>query len=314
MGKIFTGLFLFLALCSVKCKAADTISVCNSCGNQQLRFQAQDLGNGHHYFWDFTGRKLSHYHTQGITTPLARIEDNRVLPSGNISITTIPLTSEEVQLLNYGLDLYDATGTTELRHTFHFDFDVPSVATSSLATQIAEEATRRMTAFDAVTTPAYRDAVISLNFSKNNLGPFYWAQDRVRVSLSNLTNFVSITGLKTPFTVTNNIQFTDGSFFQVTWDFNAKNYIYIKGSAHDAAGNRIPENSVDAGGGVGGTTNYVYPNTVAGITAGGEMVDHLDALGVSWNNLPGVPVNTGFMIACSYTPSGARCTIHSLTP
>ncbi|MBO9872538.1 MULTISPECIES: hypothetical protein [Xanthomonas] len=312
MKKTLAGLFSILFACSFFAKAEDTASVCNGCSNQALRFQAQDLGNGHHYFWDFTNRKLTHYLTQGITTPYAHVQKNSTSFASKISVTVIPLTSEDSQLLNYGLELYDATGTTDIRHTVVSDFDIPTASAQSKF-RAASETTRKMTAFDAVTTPAYREAAININFNRNNLGFFYWAQDRTRVALSTLTNFVAITGLKTPFTIVNNIQFPDGSYFQVGWDFNARAYSYLKGSAHDAAGNRIPENTVDAGGGIGGSTNYVYLNTVTGVTTGGEMVDHLDALGVKWNTPPGVPVNQGFIIACSATPSGTMCTIQPLT-
>ncbi len=313
MNKALAMATLILATCSFRAKADDTVSVCNGCTNGALRFQAQDLGNGNHYFWDFTNRNLTHYLTEGITTPLASAQINSPRLSNKISIKAVPLTSEEVQLLNYGLELYDATGTTDIRYTAASDFDIPGAAAQSIS-PMAGEATRKMTAFDAVTTPAYRDAAINFTFNRNNLGPFYWAQDRTRIALSTLTNFASITGLKTPFTIINNIKLSDGSFFQATWDFNTRSYIYLKGSAHDAAGNHIPENTIDAGGGIGGTTNYVYPNNISGITAGGEMVDHLGSLGVSWTTPPGVPVNQGFMIACSSTPSGVRCIIRSLTP
>ncbi len=312
MKKILAGLFSLLFACSFLAKADDTASVCNGCSNQALRFQAQDLGNGHHYFWDFTNRKLTHYLTQGITTPYAHIQKNSISFASKISVTVIPLTPEDSQLLNYGLELYDSTGSTDIRSTIASDFDIPTASARS-EFRTASETTRKMTAFDAVTTPAYREAVININFSYNNLGPFYWAHDRIRTALSTLTNFAAVTGLKTPFTIVNNIQLPDGSYFQVGWDFNTRAYTYLKGSAHDAAGNRIPENVVDAGGGLGGSTNYAYPDTVSGVTTGGEMTDHLGSLGVKWNTPAGAPVNQGFIIGCSSTPSGTYCTIQPLT-
>ncbi|WP_156117374.1 hypothetical protein [Xanthomonas sacchari] len=172
MEKMLAGLFSLLFACSFLAKAEDTASVCNGCSNQALRFQAQDLGNGHHYFWDFTNRKLTHYLTQGITTPYAHIQKNSISFASKISVTVIPLTPEDSQLLNYGLELYDSAGSTDIRSTIASDFDIPAASARS-EFRTASETTRKMTAFDAVTTPAYREAVININFSYNNLGPFY---------------------------------------------------------------------------------------------------------------------------------------------
>ncbi|MFC3278911.1 hypothetical protein ACFOHQ_18265 [Xanthomonas fragariae] len=249
MNKSLGCAALLLIALSFKVSANDTVTVCNGCADQAMRFKARDLGNGHHFFWDFTTRRLTHYLTQGQNIPPASFKTDRV-PSSTGSIQLIPLTSDETQLFSYGLDLYDSTGTTEITHVFATDYIIPANAAQAKFV-MAAAATHQATAFDMVNTPVYQTSVIKLVFNLNNLGPFYWAQDITRVALATLTNFVSITFLKTPFNLVNTIQFPDGSNFKVGWDYQARAYTYLKGSARDAAGNFIPETSVDAGGGAG---------------------------------------------------------------
>ncbi|WP_133125624.1 hypothetical protein [Xanthomonas prunicola] len=301
---------LLLIALSFKASADDTVTVCNACADQAMRFRARDLGNGHHYFWDFTTRRLTHYLTQGQTIPPASFKADRAA-SDRGSIQLIPLTSDEMQLFSYGLDLYDSTGTTRITNTFQTDYTIPANAAQAKFVMTAAT-THQATAFDMVNTPVYQKSVIDLVFNQNNLGPFYWLQDRTRVALATFTNFASITLIKTPFTLSNTIQFPDGSSFMVSWDYQTRQYRYVKGFATDAAGNLIPETTNDAGGGATGKINYVYPNTAKGMAAGGEMVDHLTGLNVGWTTPPGVPVNNGFIIACASTPSGVRCTIETL--
>ncbi len=72
-----------------------------------------------------------------------------------------------------------------------------TIATSAAAGKIAArvgpraEATRPMTAMDAVTTPAYREAAARAALGIDNLGPFWYLNEQLRVVVSNLTSVIS---------------------------------------------------------------------------------------------------------------------------
>jgi hypothetical protein len=98
----------------------------------------------------------------------------------------------------------------------------------------------------------------------------------------------------------------------MTFDFQKQAYVYVPGSAKDAAGNYIPENNSAAGGGPGGHVNYVYPGTLEGLGPGVDMVDHLQGLGVGMQIPGGIQLSNGFIIACVGTTSGTTCALTKL--
>lgn len=49
-------------------QAADS-TVCNRCGTVELQGKARDLGNGDHYLFDMTYRKLTHLRVTGMASP-----------------------------------------------------------------------------------------------------------------------------------------------------------------------------------------------------------------------------------------------------
>ncbi|UXA71449.1 hypothetical protein M0D46_10935 [Xanthomonas prunicola] len=132
---------LLLIALSFKASADDTVIVCNACADQAIRFRARDLGNGHHYFWDFTTRRLTHYLTQGQTIPPASFKADRAA-SDRGSIQLIPLTSDEMQLFSYGLDLYDSTGTTRITNTFQTGYTIPANAAQAKFVMAAATTTK----------------------------------------------------------------------------------------------------------------------------------------------------------------------------
>ncbi|QDI05713.1 hypothetical protein E4A48_00755 [Xanthomonas cerealis pv. cerealis] len=241
------------------------------------------------------------------------------ISAGQLIVKEVMLTPDEKNGLTASLALYDKNGgspTVIGNLQVPESFSIPaSVAKTVAVAKVTAQAdgTRPMTAMDAVTTPAYRDAAAKAALSMNNLGPFWYFRERMRVAISSFTSAISLGYIQTPIKIIDNIQFRDGSFFRVEWNPSSKDYYYAKGSAIDAVGNAIPETIKDVTGEEGGTRNYVYPNTPAAQGAGTEMIDHISDLGVRWNGPSNVTVNTSYMVACSYTPSGAVCEIHLLT-
>ncbi|MCD0277666.1 hypothetical protein JWH04_01530 [Xanthomonas melonis] len=231
---------------------------------------------------------------------------------GQLIVKEVALTAVELQGLAAGLAVYDANGGSP-----YVVSTLPasiSIATSSAATKIAARvgsqaaAMRPMTAMDAVTTPVYRETATRAALGMDNLGPFWYLNEQLRVAVSNLTSVINIGAIRSPFVVTNIIQFPDGSHFKVEWNWSLKDYSYVKGSAKDAAGNFIPETKADVTG-TDAERNYVYPNYRESLDAGDQMVEHISNLGVRWQGATTRPVNRSFHLACTSTPTGAMCQI-----
>ncbi|GFF06281.1 hypothetical protein SM139_1420 [Stenotrophomonas maltophilia] len=103
-------------------------------------------------------------------------------------------------------------------------------------------------------------------------------------------------------------------YILVQYTYQDHGYRYIRGSGRDAAGNVIPDGQKDIASPDQASQTYIYPTGPLAAGPGGEMIRHLDNLGVRWIGANSPPVYVGFRIGCSYTPSGAQCQVNSLTP
>ncbi|MFA0924431.1 hypothetical protein [Xanthomonas fragariae] len=304
------------------------VGICNDCNLGQKQTMSREFGVGDHHLWDFNRRTVYHMIVSvngggsppnPMSVPAAdyvrRTSDPKmtVTAGGQLLVKEVALTAVEQQGLAAGLAVYDANGGSP-----YVVSTLPAnitIATSAAASKIAArvgpqaEATRPMTAMDAVTTPAYREAATRAALGIDNLGPFWYLNEQLRVAVSNLTSVINIGAIQSPFVVTNIIQFPDGSQFKVEWNWGLKDYSYVKGSARDAAGNIIPENKADVTGGTDGVRNYVYPNYRESLDAGERMVEHIGNLGVRWQGATTRPADRSFHLACTSTPSGAVCQI-----
>lgn len=176
------------------------------------------------------------------------------ISAGQLIVKEVMLTPDEKNGLTASLALYDENGgspTVIGNLQVPESFSIPaSVARTVAVAKVTAQAdgTRPMTAMDAVTTPAYRDAAAKAALSENNLGPFWYFNERLRVAISSFTSAISLGYIQTPIKIIDNIQFRDESFFRVEWNPSSKDYYYVKGSAMDAVGNPIPETIKDVTG------------------------------------------------------------------
>lgn len=136
----------------------------------------------------------------------------------------------------------------------------------------------------------------ALSLDQNGL--FGYFRTETRIALTNWVNLIRISLMGTPVTLTDRVILSDNSYFDMAFDFQTQAYVYIPGSARDAVGNYIPENNSAAGGGPGGHNNYIYPDSLVGLGAGVDMIDHLQGLGVSMQIPGGIQLSNGFIIAC----------------
>lgn len=325
----------FIFTCAANSWAEDgDASVCNGCSDVVLQTRAMDLGNGHHYFYDFVYRRLTHYLVRGIEIPLAtgvgsvvNSSERFALNAGSTSFavasngaaTKVVVTNGEQAIFNWTQQIYDNEGTVELVAITPISMRVDgggALATSAAmrgravafnAMPLGSSAYREATAFDVVESPVIKDAAINQALSRAENGLIGVFAIGTRKALVNMMNYLSIPFIKTPVTLMDRVVLSDGSYFDISFDYSLQRYVYVDGSARDSIGNHIPENNSNAGGGPGGKVNYWYPDTPEGRAAGEIMVGHLGGLGI---RLPGgVPMNNGYMIACVGTPTGTSCSV-----
>lgn len=287
---------------------------------------SREFGVGDHHLWDFNRRTVYHMivSVNGGGSPpnpmslpaadyVRLTSDPKMTTSagGQLIVKEVALTALEQQGLAAGLAVYDANGGSPyVVSTLPASINVAtSAAANKIAARVGPQAeTRPMTAMDAVTTPVYREAATRAALGIDNLGPFWYLNEQLRVAVSNLTSVINIGAIRSPFVVTNIVQFPDGSYFKVEWNWGLKDYSYVKGSAKDAAGNFIPETKADVTG-TDAERNYVYPYYRESLDAGERMVEHIGNLGVRWQGATTRPVNRAFHLACTSTPTGAVCQI-----
>ncbi|WP_253254449.1 hypothetical protein [Xanthomonas arboricola] len=303
------------------------VGICNDCNLGNKQTMSREFGVGDHHLWDFNRRTVYHMIVSvngggnppnPMSVPAAdyvrRSSDPKmtVAAGGQLIVKEVALTALEQQGLAAGLAVYDANGgspyvVTTLPASINI---TASAAAKNITARVGPQAesTRPMTAMDAVTTPVYRETATRAALGMDNLGPFWYLNEQLRVAVSNLTSVINIGAIRSPFVVTNIIQFPDGSNFKVEWNWGLKDYSYVKGSAKDAAGNFIPETKADVTG-TDAERIYVYPNYQTSFDAGERMIEHISNLGVRWQGATTRPPNRSFHLACTSTPTGAMCTI-----
>lgn len=301
--------------------------ICNDCASGKLLAQARDLGNGNHYFWDFSRRQLTHYLVQGITIPMSVptkpvIQPLVVNPTG--TATLIPLTANEQHMYSLVQALYDRAGTVNITQSIGISLDlnaalVASASRQSVQASISQAGTlspsassgHSVSAFDIISSKMLQDQAIQKAINPGMLNdPFYQISANIRTSLTNITNFAVISGVKTPVTLQVNISLDDKSSFTAYFDFATQTWKYQPGSARDAAGNYIPQNLSEAtnSGGVG---KYYYTGT-NGSGAGVQMTNYLDSMGAKVSYGAGVKINVGYMIACTIVGGVTHCVVMPL--
>ncbi|WP_218569716.1 MULTISPECIES: hypothetical protein [Gammaproteobacteria] len=330
MDRVKSAIFLAAVLFGSTSTAHAAAAICNDCDLGKKQTMSRELGVGDHYLWDLSRRTLYHMRVTssssgggGGTVPTnapaadyVRITSSELAVTATTTLTVkeVSLTSGERSVLSAGLAVYDANGgSPTATHEFSVAVQVPTVVSAQARATVAAVGTRPMTAMDAVTTPTYRDTAIRAALSYEQVGPFYYFVDKLRTTLVDFMSVLSKNPLENPFKVVNIIKFPDGSYFKIQWNWSARDYSYVKGSAIDAAGNPIPETR-DQVTDDEGTRNYVYPNVSSASNAGGEMINHLSNLGVGWDGPRNVPVNVSYIVACASTPSGVRCQVRYLSP
>ncbi|MBN5144245.1 hypothetical protein [Stenotrophomonas maltophilia] len=293
---------------------------CDDCTITKRQTQSRAKGNGDYYFWDFKNRRVYHMNVSGGGDVPLRVA---AAPS-RTKVGEIMLTGDEQAMVNAGFQLYDMNGgspTVQVELPVYdrpVAFNSSGIAIAASSAQLSavanEPGTSPMNAMDAVTTPALREEAIAKTLSYNNLGPFTFVRETLRVVISGFSQAVNITKLPTPFSIVNKIPFPDGSFITVRYTYQDHDYRYIPGSGRDAAGNVIPDTQKDVVSPDQGYQAYVYPTSAFAMGAGDDMLKHLTNLGVRWIGSNSPPVNVGFRIGCSYTPTGAQCQANYLTP
>ncbi|CRD49766.1 TPA: hypothetical protein UM365_000179 [Stenotrophomonas maltophilia] len=316
-AKVILGISLFTSALSAH--AIDSIT-CDDCTLTKRQMQSKAGGDGDYYFWDFKNRRLYHMNVSGSGGPLYRA----AAAPGGTKVKEIMLTADEQAMFNAGMQLYDANGRSETVRVQAPVYD-SRAALNSFGGAIAAAPTQAipladppqtypMNAMDAVTTPAWREAAIAKTLSYDNLGPLRFVGETLRVLVSGFSQAVNITKLPSPFSIVTTIPFPDGSYILVQYTYQDHGYRYIRGSGRDAAGNVIPDGQKDIASPDQASQTYIYPTGPLAAGPGGEMIRHLDNLGVRWIGANSPPVYVGFRIGCSYTPSGAQCQVNSLTP
>ncbi|MEG0182542.1 MAG: hypothetical protein RR704_03660 [Stenotrophomonas sp.] len=321
MRLVLVGLIVgvYMVSTSFSAKAVESFE-CNDCNLGKRQSIAREGGAGDYYFWDFTGRRMHHMKVTGTGVPIR----SSLGPAAGLSVKEVLLSGEEQAMFNDGLQLHDANGGSivvdgipqalDLALTFG-DTGSPVAVLNVKGDSASAKNSYPMNAMDAVTTPTLREQAIHNTFTNANLGPAGYTYEAVRVFLSAFTQAVNVTKLPTPFIVKNQLQFPDGSYIIVSYSFADRAYKYVPGSARDAVGNVIPDAQKDVANDEKGQQNYDFPATPAGVASGGDMIHHLDQLGVRWvGGAGGPPVYVGYRVACSYTPSGVLCQIFSLSP
>ena len=292
---------------------------CNDCTLTKRQTQSQERGNGDYYFWDFKNRRMYHMKVSGGGPPL-----RAVAAAAGAKVGEIMLTADEQAMFNAGMQLYDTNGgspTVQVRTPVYdsrvapTSFSAMISAASIQAAPLADPpATYPMNAMDAVTTPAWREAAITKTLSYDNLGPIRFVGETLRVLVTGFSQAVNIAKLPSPFSIVSTIPFPDGSYILVKYTYQDHGYTYIPGSGRDATGNVIPDAQKDIVSPDQGYQAYIYPTGALASGPGGEMLGHLNNLGVRWIGSNSPPVYVGFRIGCSYTPTGAQCQVNSLAP
>lgn len=315
-------------------EATTTSSLCNvgddaDCGLGLRITRARELGEGEHYFWDFKNAALYHMRVTGSggTVPLnapavdyVQLATSPELTVSSIAqpkVSVVTLTANEQQMLSAAMDVYNQNGkSTQIIHTFNVSLNIPassaSVAARSnqfLATA-TESGTRPMTAMDAVTTPALRDQTTQAAMGVDQTGPFWFLVTGLRTAVAALSSMVTLTYIPSPIPVLGRIEFPDGSYYMVKFDFSSRSYVYVKGASRDSQGNPIPETRDEITGEPGGTLNYVFPNTPKGAAAGDDMINHFQNLGAT---VSGEKVHVGYIVGCTSAAGGeVRCIIRPI--
>lgn len=292
MKKIVISLALLAALLSTQVIGKTTTLVCNGCDRVEKRTLAIEGDTGDYFIFDLVNRNLGHWSVDGYNTQ------------------TIPLSAEQLDVHRAVQNFYDANGgSLDLSVTaevFAKHIDLPVIFQSRIST-LSE--TRPATAFDAVTTPAIRDQVVSGVANGSSLS------DRVNQTMIAFRTLVSWasninvlgTGIRIPVNAQIKAPFSDGSSIVVYFDFSIMSYAYLKGSAKDAVGNPIPEDAISAAGGPDSTQKYFYPDTPAGLESGMRGVQHLNLLGIAVAMPP--VVSGSWVMACTRVGQFTHCNV-----
>lgn len=274
-----------------------TATICNSCGPAALRQEAIDLGNGDHYIYDFVNHRLTHYSVAGQSPKLT--SRGLVLSNASTYITQVPITADQQKIFDDVENFYNANGGS----VFGFadssvNILIPSQtsATSNLRNTFgaATSASRPMTAFDMVQTPAYRSLVYANQKSLSNMDG--WSNN-LKVAAGILVNDLNaLPFIKIPVSVKVRVRFPDGSTSIIDYDFAYGDFKYVPGSSVDGVGNPIPESLSEVAG--TGSRTYVFPGTLAGDNAANAQVSNMEKMGL---NIPIYHYSGGWILACSNT-------------
>lgn len=288
------------------------LMICNGCSDVVYRARAREAGDGDHYIYDFTNRKLAHLQVSGASV-IMRVSSGAVTlsPPAATSIRAVPLTKAEMAVYQANQNYYDSTGGT-------------LTATGDVVVA-SQEATGSGywpdNAFGVANTPAGQEAVgkflgKSYDFFsgtesiKNRLGVdvkvyllrFINEINGIKVNNSGVSIAMSLVDVRI------SAHFPDGSYVVFRYDpaTNEGGWVYIK--SYDKAGNPIPEKKSDVFG--EGTTNYVYPTADGGGAAASQMIDHIKqiGLGVTYGG-GGTNIGSGSTVVISCT-AGVGCIVN----
>lgn len=328
MIKVTLVLFaLLLGVNQARAEDMDQI-ICNDCASGKLLAQARDLGNGNHYFWDFSRRQLTHYLVQGIAVPMSVPARSGVaqplLANSNGTVTLVPLTSDEQHMYGLVQALYDRAGTINITKgtSISLGLNEALVAAASRQAMLAgisrvegtgsnASSGHPVSAFDIVSSKLLQDQAIQKATNPGMLSdPLSQMEINFRTNLTDIANFATISGVKTPVTLQISVSLEDGSSFTTYFDFATQTWKYQVGSARDAAGNHIPQNLSDVtnSGGVG---KYYYTGA-DGWGAGVQMTNYLNSMGATVRYGAGVKINDGYVIACTGVGGQIQCVVEPL--
>lgn len=299
---MFVGLFLLLINSPAFSYEA---KVCNACGGPALEFQARDSGNGDYYFYDFSFRKLTHLRVEGIVVPLSS-ESNYYVTATNGRVTNIPVTSSEQLDFNASQTFVDSNGGLvdySIDVLVKLSTDSPAIMKEPSFTSLADGGAS-VNAFDVVSTPLAR-TVVGNYLDRNSfvLGLQIGAANYLNYMLNNAI-------IRSPINIYTRVVFPDNTSAVYLWNFDVRGFEYVPGTAKDVLGQRIPENSVDAAGGINNSQIYIYPATPAGQMSGLEMIDRLNSFGMGLS----YPINqNGYSIACTNVGGVTNCVIVTKT-
>jgi len=280
-----------LLVSSFSVSAKVTTMVCNGCSDITTRQLAADRGTGDHFFFDMTNRKLTHWSVN--------------LTNGKAIVLSRVPTADQQKVYVATQSFYDAVGSLSAYGETQISTTSPRgvAMMPPLANAIVPQALNgKVTAFDVVETTVAKQAVLDDLTSLS----FPGFTNIVRISIGYLMNSLGNNAvINVPINVMSRAIMPDGSSIVAKWNFQTGEFDYVAGSAKDAVGNPIPEDSVSAAGGLNSRQIYVFPNTPLGQMAGLAQVQRMNSLGI---NVKVVTTTSPWIVACVNNAGRTTCT------